>query len=358
MALSPVAADSLISVTTALIPGPSTSATLGVPTIITTDGLGGSRFAQYSTAAAVDAAVTAGDIAAATGDAVKTALAQDQVPASVAVVRYDPVGPPAETPSDGLEDAISLGLDVGAFLLLDRTDATQDTLATWLAADTQRRSRYVMIIQSNSGDFLTPSKPAALTNAEQFGVRMVYHQTDTEYLDCAYLGRLGGARLDRGPTAAKVRIAGVTIANVTAAEQANVAANDCGLLLPLDYGATAAQRILLGEESYDGSDWKSAVSLVYASRQCRAALSDLWLEYTTKGDPIPADARGISIAEAACEGVIAPMASADHFSPTLEYPQGYGISGSVSGSTITVDITLSLAGEVQTISVPLIGEEI
>lgn len=30
MALSPVAADSLISVTTALIPGPSTSATLGV----------------------------------------------------------------------------------------------------------------------------------------------------------------------------------------------------------------------------------------------------------------------------------------------------------------------------------------
>ena len=43
---------------------------------------------------------------------------------------------------------------------------------------------------------------------------------------------------------------------------------------------------------------------------------------------------------------------------TVALPNGYSLSGSVSGSIITVDVTLALATEVKTISVPLIGEEI
>lgn len=359
MALPPVAADTLVSVTTTKVPAPTTSESFGVPCLITTDVLdGSSRYLEFTTVEGIDAAETATYISSATAAAARLVLNQDQRPVSMAVINY--IAP--EVPSDGLEDAIGEGLDVGAFELRSATEATINTLATWLAASASRKSRYLMVFQTADSGAYGGSKPAALTACEQLGVKGFY-SADAQYLAAAYLGKLSGHRLVGSPTAgpvgSQVRITGVTPTTaLTAANLAALAANDFAVLQPMDHGASATERIIVGTKAYDGSDWSSSVSLVYAGRQCRAAALGVWMDHAISGTALKANGNGIAEAEAAIYAVLKPMADAGHFTPNAVAPLGFSVTGSVSGTIVVVDVVLYLAGEATSFSVPIVGQEV
>lgn len=360
MALPPVAMDTLYEGTVTFVPGPATSDTLGIPVIISTDPLdGSSRYLEFTSAQEVADALAATYISASTAGQATAAFAQTLAPATLAVVRYDTGA--SEAPSDGLEAAIGLGLDVGPFMLNSTVEATQNTLALWLAADSERAARYPMIIQSADTGLYGGSKPVALAGAEQPGIRMIY-SADAAYTSGAYLGVLSGVNLRQGPTAAKARILTIATATLTAAQRNSLFTNDVSALLPLDYGASATQRILMGEKAYDGTGWSGAVSAIYASRELRAVMAALWLEYAITARPIPADQRGIDLASAAADGVLGPLAAVGHWTPVAAAPRGYLIEGSIQTSgddkIILLDITVYVALEAHSISVPLICREV
>lgn len=364
MAAIPTFAARAIAVSATVIPAPEVSDTIGVPCLITTDPLdGASRYLLFSTTTAIDAAEDASEIGSGTAAALRLALGQDQRPTQIAVITYDPTPPANEAPSDGLQDAINEGLDVGVFQLASNTEATINTLATWLAADAARKARYLMVFQTSDSSAYGGSKPAALADCEQLGVRGFF-SADTEYLATAYMGKLAGRRMvgsaSAGPAGAQARILGVTpTTTLTESQLNNLATYGFGVLQPLDDGASATQRMIYGTLSYDGeTDWSSAVSLVYAARQCRAAALGVWQAHGISGIPLKANALGIAEAEAAIQAVLQPMATAGHFTPTETAPLGYLIAGSVSGTVITVDVTLYLAGEATSFSVPIVGVEV
>jgi len=353
----PFAAATLVLVTASLIPAPTTSSTLGVPVILTPDTLegdGAGSYMSFSSAAEVAAALAASEISSTTAGNLTAALAQTIRPPAIYVVTYG-VG----VPSDALQIAIDGGLDVGVFMLQSNTESAQETLAVWLSSDSQRKSRYMMIAQSADTGLYGGSKPASLSDLEQLGCR-VFYAADTEHLAAAYLAILTGFQLAERPIGARSQILGVGLTPLTASQATNVRANDAGYLAPQDAGSAASRYTLMGTKAYSGDDWSSAVSLIYAARQVRAALSDLWARYEARSWQIPANADGIALASGTAAGPLEEMRAKGHFNVTSTYPQGYRIDGSIATSTdgpyILLDIWLSFAGEAIRIQVAITGE--
>lgn len=354
---TPAAALSLVIVTASLLPAPTTSSTLGVPVILTNDTLeggGAGSYMSFSSAAEVAASLAASEIGSTTAANLTAALAQTIRPPAIYVVTYA-----AGVPSDALQLAIDGGLDVGVFMLQSTSESAQELLAVWLSSDAQRASRYMMIAQSADTGLYGGSKPASLSDLEQLGCR-VFYASDAEPLAAAYLAILTGFVLAQRPIGARSRVLGVGLTTLTASQAANVLANDAGYLAPQDAGSSASRYTLMGTRAYSGDDWSSAVSLIYAARQVRAALSDLWARYEANSWQLPANDNGIQVATAAAAGPLDAMRAAGHFSVTSTYPQGYRIDGSIqsSGSDryILLDVWLSFAAEAIRIQVAITGE--
>ena len=362
MALPPVAADTLVAVSVSIIPAPETSASFGTPCVLAPDTLDGARYMRFGGAGAADAiaaALTATYISASTAAMLTAMISQDQVPEYVAVIRYTS----PEVPSDGLEAAIGEGLDVGIFLLNSVTEATINTLATWLSASAARKARYMMVFQTADSSAYGGTRPSALAGCEQLGV-IGFYSADDAYLAAAWAGKASGRVLvgqqDAGPVALQARILTVTpTTGLTAANIAALAANSFAVLQPSDHGAGATSRIVVGTKAYDGvTDASSAVSLVYAGRQCRAAALGVWMRHAISGIAFKANASGQAEAEAAIYAVIKPMADAGHFTPVDAAPLGFTITSSIVNSRVVVRVVPYLAGEARGFDVPIVGEEV
>lgn len=374
MALAPVGADQALNITVTIEAGAATSNQIGYPCLIYDDT--GDRFTIYANTAAIDAAETAGTLTSAAAAALRTGFAQlAPVPAGVVAIRYDSTAGSPETPIIGLEDAISDGLDVGGVVLLSGTETAQETLAGWFAADQQRIGRYLFFVQSNDTGLYGGSKPASLDACELSNVRMFYASDDTRYVAFAALCRAcakplvgaatGNVQTNPSPAGAFPNIRGVTAeTGLTAANISNLTTNDVGFLQPFDHGADSTENNISGSPNmYDGSDFATAVSAIFASRQIRAVLGALWQRYADAGASIPANSVGIAICESEVVPVLDEMAAAGHFTLTdPDYPGGYTIVGSiitVSGNQrVQLAITLATPGGIAGITVPVVASEV
>jgi len=361
MATTPVAADYLVAVSATKVPAPSTSDTIGVPVVLTPDPLDGvNTEVLYTSATQVATSLAALEISALTAVMLTNGLGQNARAAGVLAAAYDTGA--AETPVTAIERTISNGWNPGVFALSSRVVATQSLVSAWIAADTLRKSQYLHVVQSSEAGLLTTGKPAALSDCEIFNTKMLYHDDDTVGLDGAFMGFLAGINLSQGPAASTLTLTGTDAAVVTTAETNFLLANDGATLLSKDHGAAASLNQIVGMDAYDGSDWSASVTLVYAGRQVRAALLDLRQTLSLTGRPLKAGNTGIALAEAAANGPLAQMAAAGHFEPQETAPDGYTLAGRVgtynSETAIVVDIVLYIAGEVLTVSVPIIGQEV
>lgn len=374
MATTPVGADQFLNITVTIEAGDGTSDQLGYPCLIYDDT--GDRYSIYTSAAAIAAALTAGDLTSAAAAALTKAFSQAApVPAGVVAIRYDSTAGTPETPIDGLEAAISAGLDVGGVVLASGTESAQETLAGWFAADTQRLARYLFFVQSNDTALYGGSKPSSLDACEMQNCRVFYASDDTRYIAFAALSRTcakpmvgtptGNVQTNPGPAGAFPNIRGVTPESaLTAANIANLITNDVGFLQAFDHGSDSTERNISGSPNmYDGSDFATAVTAIFASRQLRAVLGALWQRYADAGASIPANNIGIGICESAAKGVLDEMASAGHFTLTdAAYPGGYTIVGSiitVSGNQrVQLAVTLATPGGIAGITVPVVAREV
>ena len=357
-----IAATFLLDLSVTLVAAPQVSNNLGIPVILTDDTLeggGAGTYMAFTSTTAVADALAASKIASATAAALNAALGQDARPTAIYVVTYGSGGG-AVAPYAALTTAIEAGLDVGAFLLATTSESALETLATAYAAD-ERRARMVMLAQSADTGLYGGSKPASLDALEDSGIR-VFYSSDTQYIAPAYLGRLTGQDLTEGPPGATFRPLGVAPPTLTEAQLTNLLANDASAVAKQDYGATATERITLGVKAYDGSSWVASVVCRYVCRQLYAVLLALWQQHAISGIALQANAVGMAEIAAAAQGVLAPLASVNYFTPVAAAPTGYTITpGTASddgGAYLTLDVTLYIGREAYRISVPITGQEV
>lgn len=356
----PVAATQLLTIDLDITQAARTSAYLGYFCILTDDTLegdGAGSYMAFTSATDVAAALAASEIGSTTAANLLAALGQDEQPARVYVITYG-VGAPA----DALDIAIAAGLDVGGFMLQSTSESAQELLGVWLRADNARKSRYAFVVQSADTGLYGGSKPASLSDCEQFGVRMIY-SADAQPAAAAFLGRLCAANLQRGPTISTYRLLGVEPTSATSSQITALNTNDVGYVLNLDAGSDSSQRRMMGTRSYDGSDFAGAVSLIYAARQLRAVLLAWWLDLSVRGEPLPADMRGRASAEAKAQEVLGPLAAVGYWSASAALPQGYSITSAIStngdgDAIIELYITCQIARQVVSIGVNIQGIEV
>jgi len=353
-----IAASFLLDLTVTLLAAPAVSNTLGAAVLLTSDTLdggGAGTYLPFTSSTDVADALAASKIVSGTAAALNVALGQDKRPSAIYVVTYG-----AGDPYAGLTLAIEAGLDVGAFVLATTSEAVLETCATAYAADS-RRSRMVMIAQSADTDLYGVGKPASLDALEQATIKVDY-SGDTDYLAAARLGRLCGQDLTTGLPGATFRPLSVAPPTITNAQVVLLKDNDSGCCLKQNYGATATERITVGEKSYDGSSWSAAVACVYVCRQLFAVLLDIWNSHAVSGIALQAGPVGMAEVASAAQGVIAPLAAVGYFTPVEAAPAGYlitpGVASDAGGAYLTLDVTLYIAREAYRISVPITGQEV
>ena len=242
-----IAASFLLDLTVTLLAAPAVSNTLGAAVLLTSDTLdggGAGTYLPFTSSTDVADALAASKIVSGTAAALNVALGQDKRPSAIYVVTYG-----AGDPYAGLTLAIEAGLDVGAFVLATTSEAVLETCATAYAADS-RRSRMVMIAQSADTDLYGVGKPASLDALEQATIKVDY-SGDTDYLAAARLGRLCGQDLTTGLPGATFRPLSVAPPTITNAQVVLLKDNDSGCCLKQNYGATATERITVGDLSVD-----------------------------------------------------------------------------------------------------------
>jgi hypothetical protein len=352
-----IAASFLLDLSVTLVAAPATSNTIlgALLTGDTLDGGGAGTYLPFTSSGDVAAALAASKIASGTAAALNVALGQDRKPSVIYVVTYASGDPYA-----GLTLAIESGLDVGAFVLTTTTESVLETCATAYAADS-RRARMVMIAQSADTGLYGGSKPSSLDALEQPTIKLDY-SVDTEYLAAARLGRLCGQDLTTGLPGATFRPLSVAPAALTNAQVVLLKANDSGCCLKQNYGAGASERITVGEKSYDGSSWSAAVACVYICRQLFAALLDVWARHAVSGIALQAGPLGMGEVAETAQKVLAPLKSANYFTPVAAAPAGYtitpGTASDAGGAYLTCDITVYISREAYRISVPVTGQEV
>jgi hypothetical protein len=192
---------------------------------------------------------------------------------------------------------------------------------------------------------------------------MLYGASSQE-LAGAMAGRVQGRGLTRGPAAAEVRILGVDLPGITAAQAAFAKANEVGALYPLDAGAGATERIIRGTMTYGGSGFSPVVSLLFAVRRMTAALQAMVERKAILGDALLATAVGAAEVQAALVGPLGELADQGHFVPgtsgtapnDVELPRGYRVTVSVVDDEIVASVLLRLGQEVDVINLSVTGE--
>lgn len=348
---------SFLSTSFVLVPPVEVQAGLGQLAIVCEEGASppvGGTTSAVSVAAV--AALLAGDVINAAGAAQATAaLSQTYAPSIVYFGTYTS----AEDPSDGLDNLVAAGIDFGVAVIDSVVDADIAAVGTWLATG-QRYLDYLIFAESRNADLKTSGKPAALANFELDGAVLSFGASAVG-LAGARAGFLQGKGLIGGPAAAQVQIGGIDLPGLTATEAALTIANDCGVLLPQDLGASASQRILRGTSTYSGTGFTVWSTVLYTVRRARAGITALIARKAALGEPLLNNTIGVGEVIAAVDGQLAPLAAVGHFtsgvsSSGASYPDGYTVTAVASGTTIAVTMRVLIGQEVFSITLNGIGE--
>lgn len=344
-------------ITTTLLPRAGVNVTLGTPVILSSDTLeggGAGTFMSFSTPTAVAAALAASQIVSTTATNLNAALGQEFAPASVVVCTYG-----AGAPADALDILIATGsVDVGIIYLQTVTETVLETFAAWWTASAQRRARYFWAVQSADTGLYGGTFPASLDLLTAFDCCRLFYSDDAQPTACAWMGLASGINMAQGPQGAFDRLLSVTVPTLTESQQTNLLANNVSYMDKLDDGSGASERVAMGITAPSGKDLSAQLRLMYAARSIRTVEKALLLRQATLGRPIQRNLGGISQVEAPAEGVMKALADVGYWTPTAAYPTGYLVEGEVSGNDITLNVYCVVAGEVETITIPITGEEV
>lgn len=344
-------------ITTTLLPRAGVGVTLGTPVILSADTLeggGAGSFMTFTTSTEVAAALAASQITSTTATNLDAALGQEFAPASVVVCTYG-VGAPA----DALDILIATGsVNVGIIYLQTATETVLETFAAWWTASAQRRARYFWAVQSADTGLYGGSFPTSLDALTALDCCRLFYSDDAQPTACAWMGLASGINMAQGPQGAFVRLLGVAVPTLTESQKTNLLANNVSYVDKLDEGSGASERVAMGITAPSGKDLSAQLRLMYAARSIRTAEKALLLRVATLGGIIQRNLGGISQVEAPAEGVMKALAGVGYWTPTETYPDGYQVVGEVSDNDITLNVYCVIAGEVETITVPITGEEV
>jgi len=312
-----------------------------------------------SSAAGVATLLAATQISAQAAADLTAAFSQSAAPASIWIATYDSS---TEDPTDAIDRMEAAENSYGPIGQESRSNTNNALIGTWLAADVLRRWSHPACLQSSEAGLLTSGKPAGLASCEQDGVAMHYHSADAQPQAAAHMGLIGGFPLASGPMALRARIAGVTLPAATTAERAFALANDACLLNAEARGASASQRLIDQTKSYGDSSWTSAITVMYAVQRMQAALQAVVSRHAALATPLYATPDGAAECTAAVTEQLAALAAVGHFTPgvtgNVAFPDGYRVVASVTGTTITLTVTLRLGQEATSIALSVVGEVI
>lgn len=331
--------------------------TLGTPVILSDDTLNGGGAGTYivfTTPTEVATALAASKIGSTTAANLNAALGQTFAPASVAVCTYG-----AGAPADALDLLIANGsVNVGIIYLQTATESALETFAAWWAADSKRRARYFWAVQSADTGLYGGSFPTSLDALTAFDCCRLFYSADDQPTACAWMGLASGINMAQGPQGAFVRLLSVTVPTLTESQKTALLANNVSYMDKLDEGSGASEYVAMGITAPSGKDLSAQLRLMYAARSIRTVEKALLLRQATLGQPILRNLGGISQVEAPAEGVMKALAAVGYWTPTEAYPTGYEVVGEVSDNDITLNVYCVVAGEVETITIPITGEEV
>jgi hypothetical protein len=220
-----------------------------------------------------------------------------------------------------------------------------------------------IVVESSNAGLVTSGKPAALDGCEIETARMLL-TGDNLGTAGAFAGRVTALGWLPGPVAAEQRLLGVDLFGPTEAQFAFAQANDVGVVLPLQVGSAATQRIVRGVTSYGGVSWKAATTMAYAVKRVRDAVIALFLRKSIQGRPLEATAVGVGEVEGSIGAVLMDMFNAGHFTPgpigvapqEVYLPEGFRVSTTIASPNLLVTITLRIGQEVDTVTINFQGE--
>jgi hypothetical protein len=316
---------------------------------------------KYTTvASAADAAalLTAGNIDADTNRQLQAAYSQGLNPGTIVVATY----PNGEGPADAIGRVEAAGIPYGIVTLGNAGDTAVQALGTWNATGANRWLHPIVVESSNAG-LLTSGKPAALDDCELETARMLLSASNLGMAG-AFAGRVTALGWLLGPVAAEQRLLGVSLPAITSAEFAFANANDVGVLLPLDVGSGASERVVRGVDGYGGVSWKAATTVGYAVKRVRDAMVSLFARKAIQGRPLEANSVGVSEVEGTIGAVLMDMYNADHFTPgpvgvapqEVSLPEGFRIDTVIASPNLAVTLTLRVAQEVNIVTINFEGE--
>lgn len=354
--------DSFLTINFALLPSVEASVGLGEVAVICEEGATpfGSEYGVATSTTEVAAYLAAGNINAAGAAQATALLSQTYKPQRVYFGTYTSL----ETPDEGLNNLIAADIDFGVAVIDSVVDADLHAVGDWLNTS-DRGLKYLIFAESRLATLLTSGKPTDIDGAELDAFRLVYGASSVG-LAGALAGTLAGKGLAGGPAAAQVRVTGIDLPGVTAAEAALAVANDVGVLMPADVGASASERYLRGTTTYSGQSFTAIATMQYTVRKIREGLTALVAAKAILAEPLLANSKGVGEVEAAINKKLAPLAAVGHYSPgtsnvngsDVTLADGYRVTATKSGSAITATVLVRLNQEVFTITVNGIGEVI
>lgn len=355
--MPPTVVQSSVVINVTLIPAADSSTSLGDLVMVVPQGaVAGGNVFTVNSAADVAALLSATNITAAGAEAINLALSQSPRPSVVRVVTY-------------VLAALGTGLafidaqaswNPGVIMVFGFNGDAGDITDLGNYIDNHRWSS-LFVTESDLAGLIGSGKPAALAELELDEVALFYVPDDTDGTSpgACFAARIAAKQLvgsGGGPAAARLRLQGADAVTLTSTELSNLLANDGLVTLQLDAGNSASERVVMGTKGYAGNGITPVVSMLFAVKSIRAAISGLILAKAIEGKPILSTASGVAEVEQVVIDRLQPMADAGHFVIDADYPLGYSVVGSVSGDEMTIDVYLRLPQEVRQFTFNVTGE--
>jgi hypothetical protein len=208
-----------------------------------------------------------------------------------------------------LDSLLAAWSDFYGVVCQDRTKTTQNDLADWVAANER-----FGIMQSSDADILagTASNLFETINGDSNNrCAGLYHDTDTDWGDVAWMARILAANPDQFSSVAYDKIlTGVTASSITAAQKTTVQGYNGEIYLPLK------SQPVTGLGKMMGGAWIDSVILKdWFKSRIEEAIANLKIRLSNANSKIPYTNIGLRMIENEIRGVYKRGVGIGHFEP-------------------------------------------
>ncbi len=265
------------------------------------------RVRAFASAKEVDADAT---LSTATKDALKAHFAQLRRPGLVKL-GFRATGGTPETWVEALTAIEQTDDDWYGFTCATRTDADIALISAW--AETRTK---LFLAQSSAADWLAsgaspPAAYAAVAASERTAV--IFHDTNTENADCAWLANRLVFNPDTFSAPWDAAIQGVApyASNLTTGQRLSAMSKHCNLMLP--YGPSPA--FVDAGVNLAGRPLYELVSADWFKIRLESKIAQAKINASARGEKIPLGSQGVSILRPLVESQFAEGEAAGHFVP-------------------------------------------